>query len=57
MILEEFDQETTKLLPKMISMESDTELSMYNIVKWQLIFVDDGNNFQEGKGRFLILVS
>ena len=42
MILEEFDQATTELLPLMIAMESDTELTMYTIVNWQLIHVDQG---------------
>ena len=42
MILEDFDQETIELLPSMISLESDKELSMYTIVKWQLIYVDNG---------------
>ena len=36
MVLERFDQETTKLIPGAIEMMSSTELSQYNIQKWQL---------------------
>ena len=36
MVLERFDQETTKLIPGAMEMMSSTELSQYNIQKWQL---------------------
>ena len=42
MILEDFDQEAIELLPSMISLESDKDLSMYTIVKWQLVYFDIG---------------
>ena len=54
MILEDFDQETIELLPSMISLESDKELSMYTIVKWQLVYFDNGEVDQIFKD-FIIL--
>ena len=50
MVLERFDQETTKLIPGEMDMMSTTELSQYNIEKWQLSYCYLGEiiNFKEG---------
>ena len=51
MVLERFDQETTKLIPGEMEMMSTTELSQYNIEKWQLSYFYLGeisNNYKEG---------
>ena len=43
LILEEFDQNTAQLIPHIIKMESELELSTYTISQWNLV------NFEEGK--------
>ena len=42
MVLEEFDQRTAELLPMMIMMESELELSMYTISEWHLTYFKEG---------------
>ena len=45
MILKEFDQNTARLIPNIIKMESELELSTYTIAQWDLV------HFEEGKTR------
>ena len=47
MILEEFDQDTIKLIPDKLLMESPLELSQYMIQKWQLVYFAQGQKFHE----------
>ena len=42
MILKEFDQKTAELLPSIIMMELELELSMYSISDWAQVYFDDG---------------
>ena len=42
MVLEEFDQQTAKLLPGLVMMESKLDLSLYSISDWNLVYYDDG---------------
>ena len=42
MILKEFDQNTARLIPKMIEMELELELSTYTISQWDLVHFEDG---------------
>ena len=42
MTLKEFDQETANLIPNMIKMELELELSMYTISEWKLVYYDEG---------------
>ena len=44
MVLKNFDQETTQLVPHQMMMKSQTELTQYYINQWQLTYLDDGNN-------------
>ena len=45
MILNEFDQNTARLIPNIIEMESELELSTYTISEWDLV------NFEDGKAN------
>ena len=45
MILKEFDQNTARLIPRLIKMESELELSTYTISEWDLV------HFEEGKAK------
>ena len=45
MILKEFDQNTARLIPNLIEMESELELSTYTISEWDLV------HFEEGKSQ------
>ena len=40
MKLEEFDQRAAELSPDKMEMESELELSMYRITKWELVYYD-----------------
>ena len=40
MKLEEFDQRAAQLSPDAMEMESELELSMYRITKWELVYYD-----------------
>ena len=42
MILKEFDQNTARLIPNFIKMESELELSTYTISEWDLVHFEDG---------------
>ena len=42
MILQEFDQNTAQLIPNIIKMESELELSTYTISEWDLVHFEDG---------------
>ena len=42
MVLKTFDQETVNLVPDSLLMKSILELSQYRIIKWQLVYYDDG---------------
>ena len=42
MVLKNFDQETTQLVPNKMLMKSKTELTQYYINQWQLTYLDDG---------------
>ena len=42
MVLTEFHQVTTKLIPNNIDLLTSTELSQYQITKWQLVYYDEG---------------
>ena len=42
MILQEFDQNTARLIPNIIKMESELELSTYTISEWDLVYIKDG---------------
>ena len=42
MILNEFDQNTARLIPNVIKMESELELSTYTISQWDLVYFEDG---------------
>ena len=42
MILKEFDQNTARLIPNIIEMESELELSTYTISQWDLVYFEDG---------------
>ena len=42
MILQEFDQDTARLNPNIIKMESELELSTYTISEWDLVHFEDG---------------
>ena len=48
MILNEFDQNTARLIPNIIEMESELELSTYTISEWDLV------HFEDGKARKII---
>ena len=45
MILKKFDQNTARLIPNIIEMESELELSTYTISEWDLV------HFEEGKAK------
>ena len=47
MVLTEFHQVTTKLVPTDIELLTSTELSQYQITQWQLIFYDEGMNYRQ----------
>ena len=42
MILKKFDQNTARLIPNIIKMESELELSTYTISEWDLVHFEDG---------------
>ena len=42
MILKKFDQNTAQLIPNIIEMESELELSTYTISEWDLVHFEDG---------------
>ena len=42
MILREFDQLTAELIPSMVLMELELELSMYTISDWAKVYFDEG---------------
>ena len=42
MILKKFDQNTARLIPNIIEMESELELSTYTISEWDLVHFEDG---------------
>ena len=42
LVLTEFHQVTTKLIPNNIDLLTSTELSQYQITKWQLVYYDEG---------------
>ena len=44
MVLKNFDQETTQLVPNKMMMKSKTELTQYYINQWQLTYLDDGKS-------------
>ena len=46
MTLKEFDQETANLIPNMIKMELELELSMYTISERKLVYYDEGTGCQ-----------
>ena len=50
LILKEFDQNTARLIPNIIKMESELELSTYTISKWDLVHFDDGKTKKKGSG-------
>ena len=45
MILKKFDQKTARLIPNIIEMESELELSTYTISEWELIHFEDGKKW------------
>ena len=50
MILKKFDQNTARLIPNIIEMESELELSTYTISEWDLVHFEDGKkNHNLGK--------
>ena len=49
MVLQEFDKESVKVLPKDIVLSTVKELTQYFIQDWSLDFWDKGNNFKEIK--------
>ena len=52
MILKEFDQNTARLIPNIIKMESELELSTYTISEWDLVHFENGKkNMTLGKSR------
>ena len=42
MMLRKFDQETVELVPDLIIMESETELTQYFTKEWSLEYKDEG---------------
>lgn len=42
MILKKFDQNTARLIPNIIEMKSELELSTYTISQWDLVYFEDG---------------
>ena len=42
MILKKFDQKTARLIPNIMEMESELELSTYTISEWDLVHFEDG---------------
>ena len=48
-VLQEFDKESVKVLPKDIVLSTVKELTQYFIQDWSLDFWDKGNNFKEIK--------
>ena len=49
MILKEFDQNTARLIPNVIEMKSELELSTYTISHWDLVYFEDGKAKQSMK--------
>ena len=49
MILKEFDQNTARLIPNIIEMKSELELSTYTISQWYLVYFEDGKAKQTWK--------
>ena len=47
MVLKNFDQETTQLVPNKMMMKSKTELTQYYINQWQLTYLDDGKTLSD----------
>ena len=55
MILKEFDQNAARLIPNIIEMESELELSTYTISEWDLVHFEDGkakHKIERGWERF-----
>ena len=51
MVLKNFDQETTQLVPHKMMMKSKTELTQYYINLWQLTYIDDGKGRIQSKKK------
>ena len=49
MILKKFDQQTARLIPNIIQMESEQELSTYTISQWDLVHFEDGSKAKHTK--------
>ena len=45
MLLRKFDQKTVQLVPDLITMESETELTQYFIKEWSLEYKDEGKYY------------
>ena len=57
MILKKFDQNTARLIPNMIKMESELELSTYTIYEWDLVHFEEGKSVKcKGHGRVMFFL-
>ena len=57
MILNEFDQNTARLIPNIIEMESELELSTYTISEWDLVHFEEGKSVKcKGHGRVMFFL-
>ena len=57
MILKEFDQNTARLIPNIIKMESELELSTYTIYEWDLVHFEEGKSVKcKGHGRVMFFL-
>ena len=57
MILKKFDQNTARLIPNTIKMESELELSTYTIYEWDLVHFEEGKSVKcKGHGRVMFFL-
>ena len=57
MILKKFDQNTARLIPNIIRMESELELSTYTIYEWDLVHFEEGKSVKcKGHGRVMFFL-
>ena len=57
MILKKFDQNTARLIPNIIEMESELELSTYTISEWDLVHFEEGKSVKcKGHGRVMFFL-
>ena len=57
MILKKFDQNTARLIPNIIEMESELELSTYTIYEWDLVHFEEGKSVKcKGHGRVMFFL-